>query len=83
VLHQDEKNVYTLANLAAIQVELGAWTRPEASPSGPNARAHRPYISPSWAISGFKQQKYDEALDALSRAAKLEPENARFRITLA
>ena len=80
VLHQDEKNVYTLANLAAIQVELGRMD--EAQKHISQALTLAPTDAYSLSIQGylrFKQQKYDEALDALSRAAKLEPENAEIQ----
>src|SRR5205085_2880676 len=77
VLRQDEKNVYTLANLAAIQVELGHMD--EAEKHLHQALTLAPADAFSLSIQGylrFRQQRYDEALDSLSRAAKLEPENA-------
>jgi len=80
VLHLDEKNVYTLANLAAIQVELGHMD--EAEKHLHQALTLAPADAYSLSIQGylrFKQQKYDEALDDLSRAAKLEPENAEIQ----
>ena len=80
VLHQDEKNVFTLANLAAIQLELGRLD--EAEKHINQAVTLAPTDAYSLAIQGylrFKQQKYDEALDALSRAAKSEPENAEIQ----
>ena len=80
VLHQDEKNVYTLANLAAIQLELGHLS--EAEQHITQAVALAPSDAYSLSILGylrFKQQKYDDALDALSRAAKSEPENAEIQ----
>ncbi|HMC29064.1 MAG TPA: tetratricopeptide repeat protein, partial [Verrucomicrobiae bacterium] len=76
VLHKDEKNVYTLANLATIQLELGHLADAEKHIN--QAVALAPDDAYSLSILGylrFKQQKYDEALDALSHAAKLEPEN--------
>jgi len=80
VLHQDEKNVYILANLAAIQLELGHL--PDAEKHISQAVALASNDAYSLSILGylrFKQQKYEEALDALSRAAKLEPENAQIQ----
>ena len=80
VLRQGEKNVYTLANLAAIQVQLGRMH--EAEKHLHQALTLAPADAYSLSIQGylrFKQQKYDEALDALSRAAKLEPENAEIQ----
>jgi len=80
VLHQDEKNVYTLGNLAAIQLELGHL--PEAETHITQAVALAPNDAYNLSILGylrFKQQRYDDALDALSRAAKSEPENAEIQ----
>jgi Flp pilus assembly protein TadD len=80
VLHKDEKNVYTLANLAAIQLEIGHL--PEAEKHITQAITLAPNDAYSLSILGylrFRQQKYDEALDALSRAAKAEPENAEIQ----
>ena len=80
ILHQDEKNVPTLANLAAI--EMAGNHLEEADKHIQQAVALAPEDSYSLGILGqikFRQEKYDEALDALSKAAKLEPENAVFQ----
>ncbi len=80
VLRQDDKNVYTLANLATIQLERGRLD--EAEKHINQAVALAPGDAYSLSILGYlryKQQKYDEALDALGRAAKLEPENAEIQ----
>jgi len=80
VLHQDEKNVYTLGNLAAIQLELGHLS--DAEKHITQAVALAPNDAYNLSILGylrFKQQRYDDALDALSRAAKSEPENAEIQ----
>jgi len=80
VLRHDEKNVYTLANLSAIQLEIGHL--PEAEKHITQAVALAPNDAYSLSILGylrFKQQKYDDALDALGRAAKAEPENAEIQ----
>src|ERR1044071_904583 len=80
VLKQDEKNVFTLANLAAIQIELGRLD--EAEKHLNQAITLAPSDGYSLGIQGylrFKQQKYDEALESLSRAAKLEPDNAEIQ----
>jgi tetratricopeptide (TPR) repeat protein len=80
VLHQDDKNVYTLANLSTIQLELGRLD--EAEKHINQAVALAPNDAYSLSILGYlryKQKKYDEALDALSRAAKIEPENAEIQ----
>jgi tetratricopeptide (TPR) repeat protein len=78
VLRQDEKNVPTLANLAAIQLERDEMS--EAEKNIKQAVALAPDDSYSLSILGylkFRQEKYDDALDALSRAAKLDPQNAQ------
>jgi Flp pilus assembly protein TadD len=80
MLRQDEKNVYTLANLAAIQLELNRLD--EAEKNIKQALAVSPEDGFSLSILGyvkFRQEKYDEALDALSRAAKLNPDSAEIQ----
>jgi Tfp pilus assembly protein PilF len=78
VLHHDEKNVPTLANLATIQMERSHYD--EAEKHARQAVTLDPNDSYSWLVLGqikFRQEKYDEALDALSRAAKLNPDDAQ------
>jgi Flp pilus assembly protein TadD len=80
MLRQDEKSVYTLANLAAIQLELNRLN--EAEKNIKQALAESPEDAFSLSILGyvkFRQEKYDEALDALSRAAELNPESAEIQ----
>lgn len=77
VLRHDDKNADTLANLAAIQLELGHVEDAEKNVKA--ALAVTPNDAYSLSILGnlkFRQEKYDEALDVLSRAAKLDPQNA-------
>ena len=77
VLKQDDKNVYTLANLAAIQLELSHLD--EAEKHVHQALALSPEDPYSLSILGnlkFRQGKFDDALDALAHAAKLDPKNA-------
>jgi tetratricopeptide (TPR) repeat protein len=77
VLRLDEKNVYTLGNLAAIQSELNHLDAAEKNLQ--QALAIEPDDAFSLSLSGylkFRQQKYDEALDLLSRSAKLNPLSA-------
>lgn len=76
VLRRDDKNVNTLANLATIQLEMGHLE--EAEKNLKTALAVAPDDAFSLSILGnlkFRQAKYDEALDALSRAAKADPNN--------
>jgi tetratricopeptide (TPR) repeat protein len=80
ILRRDEKNVYTLANLAAIQLELGHLD--EAEKHIKQALVGTPDDAYSLSILGyvkFRQEKYDDALDALSRAAKLNPQSAEIQ----
>ena len=80
VLHQDENNVYTLANLAAIELERGKLDDAEKHINQTLAAA--PDDAYSLSILGylrFRQEKYDDALDALSRAARLNPDSAEIQ----
>src|SRR5262249_22318499 len=77
---KDDKNVNTLANLAAIQLELNHLDDADKSIKG--ALAVAPDDAYSLSILGnlrFRQQKYDDALDALSHAAKIDPQNAEIQ----
>jgi Flp pilus assembly protein TadD len=80
VLKQDEKNIYTLANLAAIELELNQLDN--AQKHVETALSVAPNDAYSLSILGnlkFRQGKYDEAFDALARAAKLDPKNAEIQ----
>jgi Flp pilus assembly protein TadD len=77
VLKMDEKNPVTLANVAAIQLELQKFDEAEAN------LAQATVIAPddAYALSlmgmlRFQQGKYDEALGFLSRSAQLDPRNS-------
>jgi Flp pilus assembly protein TadD len=78
VLKMDDKNVFTLANLGAIQLEMGRLNDAEATLN--KAQAIDPgdsFVIGSLGIVRFRQQKYDEAFDLLSRAVDLDPRNAQ------
>lgn len=80
VLKHDSKNVNTLANLAAIQIEMGHYEDAEKNLKA--ALASTPDDAFSLSLLGnlkFRQNKYDDALNALSRAAKLDPQNAEIQ----
>jgi Tfp pilus assembly protein PilF len=80
ILRRDERNSYTLANLAAIQLELNRLD--DAEKNVKQALAVSPEDSFSLTILGyvkFRQEKYDEAFDALSHAARLDPDNAEIQ----
>jgi hypothetical protein len=77
VLRRDNKNVPVLANLALIQIESKHYDAAEKNIKA--ALAGAPDDSYSLYVLGilkFRQAKYDEALDALSRAGQLDPQNA-------
>jgi tetratricopeptide (TPR) repeat protein len=76
ILQKDEKNPLVLANLAAIELEQGKLD--DADKHIQAAVAQNPNDAYNLSTLGylkFRHEKYDEALDALSRAAKLDPQN--------
>ena len=78
MLQQDKTNVPTLANLAAIELDLGHLETAEINIK--QAVALGPDDAYSFFVLGrlrFGQRKYDEAIDAFSRAAKLDPQDAQ------
>jgi tetratricopeptide (TPR) repeat protein len=80
VLQQDKNNVPTLANLAAIELDLDHLDVAEINIK--QAIALAPDDAFSQFVLGrlrFAQKKYDEAIDALSRAAKLDPQDAQIQ----
>ncbi len=77
VLRQDENNVSTLANLASTQLELGRAA--EAEKNIDKALLLDPEDYFSLYVLGrlrFGQEKFDEAIDALSRSGRANPEYA-------
>lgn len=71
-------NVFTLANLAAVQLQCNRL--PEAERNAGQAVALGTNDAYSLTILGYikyRQEKYDDALDALGRAAKADPQNAQ------
>lgn len=77
ILTLDERNVFTLGNLAAILVERGRLEEGEAILK--RALEGDPMDPFSLSLQGiirFRQQRYDEAFDSLSRSAQMDPENA-------
>jgi tetratricopeptide (TPR) repeat protein len=76
VLKMDEENPLSLANLAAIQIELQKFEDAEANLK--KALSSHPDDAYSLSLMGmmrFQQGKNDEALDMLSRSAQLDPKN--------
>jgi Flp pilus assembly protein TadD len=77
VLQLDQKNVPALANLAAIQVEAKHFEDADASLKAALAvTSEDAYTFYVLGLLRFRQAKYDEALDALSRSAKLDSQRA-------
>lgn len=80
VLQQDRNNVPTLANLAAIELDLNHLEAAETNIT--QAVTLAPDDAFSQFVLGrlrFTQAKYDEAIDALGRAAKLDPRDAQIQ----
>jgi hypothetical protein len=78
VLQQDKTNVPTLANLAAIELDLGHLETAEINIKQAVALApDDPYSLFVLGRLKFSQRNYDEAIDAFSRAAKLDPQDAQ------
>ncbi|HOX56074.1 MAG TPA: tetratricopeptide repeat protein [Candidatus Paceibacterota bacterium] len=78
VLQQDNKNVPALANLAAIELDLGHLEAAEINIK--QAVALAPEDAYSQFVLGrlrFRQKQYDEAVDALGLAAKYDPQDAQ------
>ena len=83
VLRQDENNVYTLANLAAVQIDLNRTD--EAEKHLKKAIAADSQDSATLFLLGrlkFMQEKWDEALDHLSRAVAISPDEPRTQFFL-
>jgi Tfp pilus assembly protein PilF len=83
VLQQDKTNVPTLASLAAIELDLGHFEASEINIK--QAIALAPDDAYSFFVLGrlkFSQKKYDEAIDAFNRAAKLDPQDAQVQNSL-
>jgi Flp pilus assembly protein TadD len=77
VLERDPNNVYTLGNLAAIQLEQGKTAEAEANLI--RALGVQPEDAFCLSLLGylnFQENKLDEALDALGRSAKIDPQSA-------
>jgi tetratricopeptide (TPR) repeat protein len=76
ILRQDDKNVYTLGNVAAIQVEMNKLD--DAEKNLDTALGVDPQDDFCLYLMGrvkFLRGKQDEALNYLSRAAKVNPDN--------
>ncbi len=78
ILSLEESNVYTLANLAAAQMELNKLAEAEANlKKALSLHADDAFSLSLYGLVKFRQNDYDSALDMLSRAAVLNPDNAQ------
>jgi tetratricopeptide (TPR) repeat protein len=80
ILQRDANNALALANLAAIELQENKLADAETHITA--ALAQNPddsYTLSTFGFLKFRQQKFDEAFDALSRAAKLDPENPQIQ----
>ncbi len=80
ILKQDKKNVTALANLAAIQIQDGHLDSAQTNIT--QALILAPDDAYSLYVMGLlrlQQSKYDDAVDALSRAVKLDSQSAEFQ----
>ena len=76
ILQHDENNGLVLANLATIEMEQGRLGDAEKHIKAAVTQSpDDPYNLATLGRLEFLREKYDEALDALSRAAKLDPRN--------
>ncbi|HEV8542615.1 MAG TPA: tetratricopeptide repeat protein, partial [Verrucomicrobiae bacterium] len=76
LVKMDEDNPVTLENLAAIQLQMQKLDAADANVT--KALAARPDDAYALCLRGmvrFQQGKYDEALDALTRSAQIDPKN--------
>ena len=80
VLQEDKNNVATLANLAAIELDLNHLETAEINIKQAVALApDDPYSLFVLGRLKFQQKKFDEAVDAFSLAAKADPQDAQIQ----
>lgn len=73
----DSENVYTLANLALIQMEMGKQAEAEANlKKALQLDSEDAYSLSLLGIMKFRASDFDDALDYLSAAVKRDPDNA-------
>jgi Flp pilus assembly protein TadD len=80
ILQLDQNNALALANLAAIELQQNKLA--DADTHITAALAQNPddaYTLSTFGYLKFREQKFDEAFDALSRAAKLDPQNPQIQ----
>ena len=78
VLRQDDKNIYVMGNLAAVQLEQDRIADAEKTITQALAVDSRdPACLFTLGLVKYRQEKYDAALDSLSLAASLIPDEPR------
>ena len=80
ILQSDTNNALVLANLAAIELQENKLADAETHITA--ALAKNPddaFNLSTFGFLKFRQQKFDEAFDALSRAARLDPKNPQIQ----
>jgi Flp pilus assembly protein TadD len=83
ILHQDPDNVFVLAYLATAQYALGQWAECEKTVNHSLALdPDDPASLYTLGILRYREEKLDEALDALSRSAKYSPTNSATQLYL-
>jgi len=76
VLKMDDKNLLTLGNLGAVQLEQGHLADAEATlTKAQSLDPNDAFILSTLGVLRTRQDKTDEAFDLLSRAAELDPRN--------
>ncbi len=83
VLSQDENNIYVLATLSGVQLDLNKPA--DAENNLKKALATDPRDAASLYLMGslkLSQEKYDEALDSLSQAVQITPDNPMAQFNL-
>ncbi len=76
ILEHDQNNGLALANLATIELQEGKLADAEKHITAAVAQSpDDAYNLSTLGFLKFRQEKYDDALDALSRAAKIDPNN--------
>jgi Flp pilus assembly protein TadD len=76
VVKMDENNPDSLANLAAVQLQLDKFDKAETNvKKALSLDPEDPYALTLMGILRLRQNNYDEAFDVLSRSAQIDPKN--------
>ena len=81
VLAQDDKNLYTLSHLGAVNLELSRLTDAEKYlKRALDTDGEDEFSLSLLGVVKYDQNKYDEAIDYLSRAAKINPKRSATQV---